>query len=54
MSLNLGFGRFVKIGKQPVNIYVQPEFLVRRPPYPGYTPPRFTLRFAFYLLYPES
>ena len=54
LPVNLGFGRTIKIRNQQVNTYIQPEYLARRPPHPGFNPPRFTLRLTFYLLYPKK
>ncbi len=54
IPLNLALGRLVNIHGQLVNVYIEPEFLARRPPYPGYNPPRFTLRLAFHLLFPKE
>ena len=54
IPLNLGFGKLIKLHGQFINAYIQPEFLARRPPYPGNNPPKFTLRIAFHLLYPKS
>lgn len=54
MPLNLGFGRLIRLHGQAINAYIQPEFLARRPPYPGDNPPKFTLRIAIHLLYPKK
>ncbi len=54
IPLNLGFGKLIKLHGQLINAYIQPEFLARRPPYPGNNPPKFTLRIAFHLLYPKA
>lgn len=54
ITLNLAFGKLIKLHGQFINAYIQPEFLARRPPYPGDNPPKFTLRIAFHLLYPRS
>ena len=52
LPLLLGIGRLVKIGGQSMNLYVEPEFLARRPPYPGNNPSRITIKFNLSLLYP--
>ena len=54
LPINVGFGRTIKLGKQQINTYIQPEYLARKPPYPGFNPPRFTLRLTFHLLYPKK
>ncbi len=54
VPVNLGIGHVWKIGRRPVNTYVQSEWTVRRPPYSGYDPPRFTLRLVCNLLYPHK
>lgn len=54
VPVNLGVGRVLKIGQRPINAYVQAEWTVRRPPYPNYDPPRFTLKLVFNLLYPHK
>ncbi len=54
IPLNLALGKLIKIHGQEVNTYIQPEFLARRPPYPGNNPPKFTLRIAVHLLYPKG
>ncbi len=54
IPLNLALGRLIKIHGQLINTYIEPEFLARRPPYPGNNPPRFTLRLAVHLLYPKN
>ena len=51
VPLNIGFGRVFKIGPQAVNAYIQPEWNVVRPD-DNRLVPRFTLRFAFNLLFP--
>ncbi len=53
IPLNLGVGRVFKLGDQLVNAYIQPEWTVQRPREAPQTP-RFTLRFAFHLLYPKT
>jgi hypothetical protein len=52
IPLNLGVGRVFELGQQRINAYVQPEWTVQRPRDAPQTP-RFTLRFAFHLLYPQ-
>jgi hypothetical protein len=52
IPVNLGAGRVFKLGEQRINAYIQPEWTVQRPRDAPQTP-RFTLRFAFHLLYPQ-
>ncbi len=53
MPLNFGFGRVFKIGPQEVNMYIEPEWNVVRPD-DNRIVPRFTLRFAVHLLFPQK
>jgi hypothetical protein len=52
VPLNLGVGRVFRIGQQMIDAYIQPEWTVARPNNAPATP-RFTVRFAFHLLYPS-
>lgn len=45
VPINVGVGRFFKIGKQSVNAYIQPEWNLYRPDDDRIVP-RFTLRFT--------
>jgi hypothetical protein len=53
VPLNIGVGRVFRLGPQRVNAYIQPEWTVERPRDAPQTP-RFTLRFAVHLLYPQQ
>ena len=53
IPLNLGFGKLINLHGQLVNAYIQPEFLARRPPYPGNNPPKFTLPHSLSSAYPK-
>ena len=52
LPLLLGIGRLVRVGRQAMNLYVEPEVLARWPPYPGNNPSRITIKFTLSLLYP--
>ncbi len=54
IPVNLGFGKIITIGSRPVNAYIQPEWTVRRPTFPGSVVPKFTIRLSFTLLYPAK
>ena len=53
IPVNIGVGRFFKIGSQAINAYIQPEWNVHRPADDRITP-RFTLRFSVTFLLPQK
>lgn len=53
IPINVGVGRFFKIGSQAINAYVQPEWNLHRPADDRITP-RFTLRFSVTFLLPQK
>jgi hypothetical protein len=53
IPVNLAFGKVLKIGSRPVSAYIQPEWTVHHPTFPGSVTPKFTIRLSFTLLYPE-
>jgi hypothetical protein len=54
IPVNLGFGKVIRIGSRPVNAYVQPEWTVHHPTFPGSVAPKFTIRLSFTFLYPAK
>ncbi len=54
VPVNLGLGRLFKVRAQAVSAYLEPEWTVHRPAYPGATSPKFTVRLSVTLLYPEK
>ncbi len=54
VPVNLGVGKLFKVRTQAISAYLQPEWTVHRPAYPGAASPKFTLRLSVTLLYPEK
>ena len=50
----LGLGRLVNFHGQAMNLYVEPEVLARRPPYPGNNPSHVTIKFNISLIAPPK
>jgi hypothetical protein len=54
IPVNLALGKVLKIGCRPVSAYIQPEWTVHHPTFPGSVTPKFTLRLSCTFLYPAK